>query len=67
MSIDHQHKSGAAVGSPHAGTSVDDANAAAVKEKCGNQYDEMDMDRMGKLQELRVSAMEAGTFNCIAC
>jgi hypothetical protein len=34
---------------------VDVANATAVYEKYGNQYDEMDMDRMGKLQELRVS------------
>lgn len=39
----------------HASTGVDAANAAAVYEKDGNQYDEMDMDRMGKLQELRVS------------
>lgn len=36
---------------------VEDANAAAVYEKYGNQYDEMDMDRMGKLQELRVSVI----------
>lgn len=33
---------------------VEVANTAAVYEKYGNQYDEMDMDRMGKLQELRV-------------
>lgn len=32
------------------------ANTTAVYEKYGNQYDEMDMDRMGKLQELRVSS-----------
>lgn len=31
-----------------------ETNSAAVYEKRGNQYDEMDMDRMGKLQELRV-------------
>lgn len=34
---------------------VEVANTTAVYEKYGNQYDEMDMDRMGKLQELRVS------------
>lgn len=34
---------------------VEIANTTAVYEKYGNQYDEMDMDRMGKLQELRVS------------
>lgn len=34
---------------------VEVANITAVYEKYGNQYDEMDMDRMGKLQELRVS------------
>lgn len=33
---------------------VEVANTTAVYEKYGNQYDEMDMDRMGKLQELRV-------------
>jgi len=32
-----------------------DANATMVYEKRGNQHDELDMDRMGKLQELRVS------------
>lgn len=31
------------------------ANTTTVYEKYGNQYDELDMDRMGKLQELRVS------------
>lgn len=36
-------------------TQVEVANTTAVYEKYGNQYDEMDMDRMGKLQELRVS------------
>lgn len=35
---------------------VEVANTTAVYEKYGNQYDEMDMDRMGKLQELRVSS-----------
>lgn len=34
---------------------VEVANTTAVYEKYGNQYDELDMDRMGKLQELRVS------------
>lgn len=34
---------------------VEIANTTAVYEKYGNEYDEMDMDRMGKLQELRVS------------
>lgn len=33
---------------------IEVANTTAVYEKYGNQYDEMDMDRMGKLQELRV-------------
>lgn len=30
------------------------ANATAVYEKHGTQYDEKDMDRMGKLQQLSV-------------
>lgn len=34
---------------------VEVANTTAVYEKYGNQYDELDMDRMGKLQELRAS------------
>lgn len=37
------------------GAQVEVANTTAVYEKYGNEYDEMDMDRMGKLQELRVS------------
>ena len=36
-------------------TALDDANAAAVAEKHGTEYDERDMDRMGKLQQLRAS------------
>lgn len=36
-------------------TQVEAANTTAVYDKHGNKYDEMDMDRMGKLQELRVS------------
>jgi actin-related protein len=31
------------------------ANATVVYEKYGNQHDEKDMNRMGKLQELRVN------------
>lgn len=34
---------------------IEIANTTAVYDKYGNKYDEMDMDRMGKLQELRVS------------
>jgi choline transport protein len=36
-------------------TSIELANAYAVSEKHGTHGDEMDMDRMGKLQVLRVS------------
>ena len=42
-------------GHVHQTAQVELANTTAVYEKYGNQYDEMDMDRMGKLQELRVS------------
>jgi choline transport protein len=34
--------------------SIELANTVAVSEKHGTQSDERDMDRMGKLQELRV-------------
>jgi hypothetical protein len=34
---------------------VEEANTVAVYEKFGTQHDEIDMDRMGKLQQLRVS------------
>lgn len=43
--------------------SAEDANTNVVYEKNGNENDEQDMDRMGKLQELRVSVacrVEAG-------
>ena len=33
---------------------VEMANATAVYEKHGTQYDQSDMDRMGKLQQLSV-------------
>lgn len=33
---------------------VSGENATAVAQKDGNQHDEKDMDRMGKLQQLRV-------------
>jgi hypothetical protein len=35
-------------------TSTQLTNTVAVGEKNGTQHDEMDMDRMGKLQQLRV-------------
>ena len=35
-------------------TSIELANQTAVGEKYGTRSDESDMDRMGKLQELRV-------------
>lgn len=35
-------------------TSIELANVVAVYEKYGTQHDKMDMDRMGKLQQLRV-------------
>jgi hypothetical protein len=36
--------------------SIELANATAVNEKHGTQRDELDMDRMGKLQQLKVSS-----------
>lgn len=36
--------------------SIELANTVAVSEKHGTQSDERDMDRMGKLQELRVES-----------
>jgi len=43
-----------------------DADATVVHEKYGNEHDEMDMDRMGKLQELRVSFPYCGSeiYSC---
>lgn len=38
---------------------IEVANTTAVYDKHGNKYDEMDMDRMGKLQELRVSKTDS--------
>lgn len=38
--------------------SIELANAVAVSEKHGTQSDEKDMDRMGKLQELRVCSTD---------
>lgn len=38
---------------------IEIANTTAVYDKHGNKYDEMDMDRMGKLQELRVSNIDS--------
>lgn len=45
------------------GAQVEVANTTAVYEKYGNEYDEMDMDRMGKLQELRVSRAGSGSIH----
>lgn len=39
--------------------SVELANAVAVNEKHGTQGDELDMDRMGKVQVLRVCWFQA--------
>lgn len=61
MSGEGLAKSGGAV--RHDLRNVEDDNTTAVYEKHGNQNDEQDMDRMGKLQELRVSVtcrVEAG-------
>jgi hypothetical protein len=38
--------------------SIELANTVAVSEKHGTQSDERDMDRMGKLQELRVCSTD---------
>ena len=35
-------------------STIEAANAVAVNEKNGTRRDELDMDRMGKVQELRV-------------
>lgn len=39
-------------------TPLEDANATAVSEKHGTRYDQRDMDRMGKLQQLRVGTIK---------
>jgi len=46
-------------------TSIEDANAALVYEKYGTQHDKVDMDRMGKLQVLRVSVVCATVNGCL--
>jgi hypothetical protein len=42
-------------------TSIELANAYAVREKHGTQGDEKDMDRMGKLQVLKVNQSKITT------
>lgn len=38
--------------------SIELANPVVVSDKHGTQHDKMDMDRMGKLQQLRVRSRE---------
>lgn len=46
--------------------SVGTMEVSAVSEKNGTQRDEVDMDRMGKLQQLRVRQFAVVTSSCVA-
>lgn len=51
----HHEKTGGDAQLRTLAANVEEANTVAVYEKFGTQHDELDMDRMGKLQQLRVS------------
>jgi hypothetical protein len=54
--MDSKHPAEATKGSDSP-VSVHPEDAGLVDEKHGTRYDEQDMDRMGKLQQLRVSLL----------